>query len=121
MISQDVKIRVTDENQFNEVRAILIGHGYKYLFNYEKHLVGIVVYSNNKDIGFFVSCRDFRIKAIPEITKDEIGLYFKDEQQIKTPIGNFIRDNSECIQGENGAYYHYHDVINLLKKFKNEK
>lgn len=33
-----------------------------------------------------------------------------------TPIGNFILDNIQGIQTNNGMYYHYADVCNLLKK-----
>lgn len=43
---------------------------------------------------------------------------FKD---IPTPIGSFIMDNADGVEGTDGQYYHYSDVCRLIKKYHNEK
>jgi len=40
------------------------------------------------------------------------------EMEIKKPTGDFILTNAEGTQTENGVYYHYSEVCNLLKKYE---
>lgn len=37
--------------------------------------------------------------------------------EIPKPIGQFILDNAEGVQGLDGLYYHYSTVCDLLKKY----
>jgi hypothetical protein len=44
-------------------------------------------------------------------------------EEMPEPIGNFIIDNAKGVMGADGMYYHYTEVIKLLKlrDKKNEK
>jgi hypothetical protein len=42
-------------------------------------------------------------------------------QEIPEPVGKFIIDNAKGIMGNDGMYYHYSDVCNLLKSYKDKK
>ena len=39
------------------------------------------------------------------------------DKEIPRPIGDFIIDNARGIQLEDGMYYHYTEVIKLLRKY----
>ena len=41
-----------------------------------------------------------------------------DEIELEEPVGKYIIENSEHIDLEDGAYYHYRDVCRLVKNFK---
>jgi len=61
------------------------------------------------------------VSDIVEI-RDGLG-YFKEPvveviEDIPVPIGKFIIDNAKGIQLADGAYYHYSEVIRLLKLYK---
>lgn len=43
------------------------------------------------------------------------------ELDLKPPLGKFIIDNAEGVQGEDGVYYHYEEVIKLLKLYGTDK
>lgn len=40
--------------------------------------------------------------------------------ELGTPIGKFIIDNAKGTQTKNGVYYHYSDVVSLLKDYKEQ-
>ena len=39
----------------------------------------------------------------------------KEFEEIPEPIGNFIIDNAKGVMGADGMYYHYTEVIKLIK------
>jgi len=42
-----------------------------------------------------------------------------EEQEIPKPVGDFIINNAEGIELPDGVYYHYTEVIKLLKLYGN--
>ena len=65
----------------------------------------------------------------PEYLVDEAATFPKNShlnywsealEEIKKPTGDFIIENAKGIQLEDGMYYHYSEVIKILKKYKNE-
>lgn len=44
-----------------------------------------------------------------------------EEFDLKPPLGKFIIDNAEGAQGEDGVYYHYEEVLKLLKLYNTDK
>lgn len=40
------------------------------------------------------------------------------EIEIKRPIGDFIMENANGVQGQDGVYYHYSEVCKLLKLYE---
>ena len=54
---------------------------------------------------------------------DMFELFLKDQEEIEKellveipePIGTFIIDNADGVMGADGMYYHYTEVIKLLK------
>lgn len=51
---------------------------------------------------------------IPPLESDE-----EDEgiREVEKPIGDFIMANATGVMGNNGMFYHYADVCNLLKSY----
>lgn len=41
-----------------------------------------------------------------------------EEQEIKSPIGDFIIENATGVMGADGAYYHYAEVCKLLRLYE---
>lgn len=63
------------------------------------------------------------IKNREELTKQINDILEKKPSEIPKPLGHFIMDNAKGIMLEDGMYYHYTEVINLLRLMRqaNEK
>lgn len=65
----------------------------------------------------YIANSDYLIDEIM-FNKNYTDYYTK---QIPKPIGDFIINNAKGTQLEDGIYYHYTEVIKLLKKYRDER
>lgn len=87
----------------------------------EDLIVGIIITSKDNEnpersaakeiISTLIEEENLNIPPIEELDEEEML------KEIEPPIGDFILKNATGIMGNNGVYYHYADVCNLLKSY----
>lgn len=56
------------------------------------------------------------LSETPQEVKDKVRKYAN--EIIPKPIGDFIIENATGVQGVDGVYYHYTEVIKLLRLYE---
>ncbi len=113
MLTQQIKVKITDKATFDETKFLLELYGYNFLFGYERHLFGIHTFENGNEIGFYTNNRDYERCLRKEVTKNEINNYSPDY----CPVKDFVNKNAEGIKGIDGTYYSYKEVCELIEKY----
>jgi len=63
--------------------------------------------------SIIIRIQDILLANLPKKSDDDSEL-----QEIPEPVGKFVIENATGVLGNDGMYYHYAEVIKLLKLYK---